>query len=780
MSFNNNNNNINNNVNNINNNNKKPLANSLAGTPPAKKILVIKNLKQIPKTPENYEDSSWSKLSSAISSINKKEATTLTQEELYKMVENLCFDKTLASNLYNKISVQIEQHITQTLRHLVSTMSSDPIIFLKSINSIWKDHTNQMIMIRSIFLYLDRTYVIQNSNTVKSIWDLGLFYFGNNLSQQSNLERKTIDSLLYSIRCEREGDEIDRDLIHSLVKMLSSLHIYTKFENEFIKETNRFYDMEGNIKINEVEIPMYLKYVCDRLSQESERLMRYLEQSTKKQLMAVLDRQLIERHVDVILEKGFNTMVNGDRLEDLGRLYQLLNGVGEIKKIKESWQSYIKQTGIQMLNDKEKEATLIQDLLDYKDRLDRILNQSFSKNELLTYALKESFEYFINTKQNKPAELVARFIDSKLKVGGKRMSEEELETVLNKSLILFRYIQGKDVFEAFYKQDLSKRLLLDKSTSIDAEKSMISKLKTECGTTFTAKLEEMFKDIELSNDIMNSFRDSPITQNFKSIEMNIYVLTSGNWPMQPPIEATLPKEFLEYQEVFNKFYLSKHNGKTLKWQNALSHCVVKANFNQTKKELAVSLFQTIILFLFNDVADGCELSYRDIQANTGLPAGELKRNLQSLCSSKNDILIQKKSSASSSSSSSSGISSNSGTSKPKLIVVDETDTFLFNPKFTHKLFKVKVNNIQAQETVEENQKTNETILSDRQYQVDAAIVRIMKTRKTLAHNLLISELVSLLKFQPKPVDLKKRIEILIEKEYLCRDPENAMIYNYMA
>ena len=33
------------------------------------------------------------------------------------------------------------------------------------------------------------------------------------------------------------------------------------------------------------------------------------------------------------------------------------------------------------------------------------------------------------------------------------------------------------MFEAFYKKDLSKRLLLDKSASIDAEKSMISKLK---------------------------------------------------------------------------------------------------------------------------------------------------------------------------------------------------------------------------------------------------------------------------------------------------------------
>jgi len=39
------------------------------------------------------------------------------------------------------------------------------------------------------------------------------------------------------------------------------------------------------------------------------------------------------------------------------------------------------------------------------------------------------------------------------------------------------FLLGKDVFEAFYKKDLAKRLLVGKSASVDAEKSMLSKLK---------------------------------------------------------------------------------------------------------------------------------------------------------------------------------------------------------------------------------------------------------------------------------------------------------------
>ena len=64
-----------------------------------------------------------------------------------------------------------------------------------------------------------------------------------------------------------------------------------------------------------------------------------------------------------------------------------------------------------------------------------------------------------------------------MRTGNKEASEEELEKILDKLLILFRFIHGKDVFEAFYKKDLAKRLLVGKSASVDAEKSMLLKLR---------------------------------------------------------------------------------------------------------------------------------------------------------------------------------------------------------------------------------------------------------------------------------------------------------------
>ena len=88
--------------------------------------------------------------------------------------------------------------------------------------------------------------------------------------------------------------------------------------------------------------------------------------------------------------------------------------------------------------------------------------------------------------------------------------------------------------------------------------------------------------------------------------------------------------------------------------------------------------------------------------------------------------------------------------------------------------------IQLKETNDEQKATEERVFQDRQYQIDAAIVRIMKMRKTLSHNLLLTELYNQLKFPVKPPDLKKRIESLIDRDYMERDKDNANQYNYVA
>lgn len=62
--------------------------------------------------------------------------------------------------------------------------------------------------------------------------------------------------------------------------------------------------------------------------------------------------------------------------------------------------------------------------------------------------------------------------------------------------------------------------------------------------------------------------------------------------------------------------------------------------------------------------------------------------------------------------------------------------------------------------MEEQASTTERVFQDRQYQIDAAIVRIMKMRKTLSHNLLMSEVYNQLKFPVKVRNWKLTLRLV--------------------
>ena len=57
---------------------------------------------------------------------------------------------------------------------------------------------------------------------------------------------------------------------------------------------------------------------------------------------------------------------------------------------------------------------------------------------------------------------------------------------MEKIMALFTYITEKDTFGEIYRNQLAKRLLNAKSTGNDAERQIISKLKSKCGAQVRA------------------------------------------------------------------------------------------------------------------------------------------------------------------------------------------------------------------------------------------------------------------------------------------------------
>ncbi|KAK3829359.1 MAG: Cullin [Benniella sp.] len=741
-------------------------------------------------------EKAWATLANAIVTIHEKKADTLSYEEIYRCGYNLVIYKR-GELLYDGVKNLIEKHLESEAQTkivpvlgMADASPSEGVQVLKAIQTLWKHHVTCLLMIRDILVHMDKNYVPQSR--LPRTYDMGLYLFRDTVIRSSvhPIQHHLQMVLLDQITMERRGDVIDRGAIKSCTEMLLEMKendgidsIYSKdFEILFVETSREFYRVESDDLVRRFDPPEYMRKVENRLDEEHERCSYYLTEKTEPKIREIVEQEMIAKHLKTVMEMenwGLKQLLIDNRLEDLDRMYRLFSRVANgSKELQGGVSIYIKECG-RAINANVHDSTLdnvdkgvppgvalalrwVQEVLDLKERFNTILTTAFAKDKPFETAINSAFEKFINLNPKAP-EFMSLFIDNKLKKDFKGKSDDEVESILNKTTTLFRFLSDKDVFERYYKQHLSNRLLLGKSVSDEAERGMISKLKIECGYQFTSKLEGMFTDMRLSIDTMSSFRDYLTnTAERPSLDLSVTVLTSTFWPVpSTAVPCNLPKEFLDASKVFEKFYTSRHNGRKLTWHSTMGNVDLRASFDTKKHDLNVSTMASVVLLLFNDVPDGESLSYATIEQATGLPADHLKRTLQSVACGKFRILVK----------------------EPKSKEVADTDLFKFNAGFTDKLSRIKIQSIASKvETALELKETQEKVEDARKHMAEAAIVRIMKNRKTLDHNNLVTEVISQLqgRFNPAPSMIKKRIEALIDREYLERAPGDRTMYNYVA
>merc|ERR1719273_594501 len=407
----------------------------------------------------------------------------------------------------------------------------------------------------------------------------------------SNHLRQT---LLDMIMRERRGEVIDRLAVRNACQMLmmlgiDSCRVYEEdFESQFLKQSAEFYQIESQKFLDENSTSAYIRKVEARITEEGERAKHYLDESTEVRIVEVVEEELIKRHMKTIVDmenSGVVHMLSHLKIDDLQCMYKLLGRVSEGHKIMADCMSedlrargkaLVEETMVTQTN----AIVYVQNLLDLKDLFDSFLVGSFSSDPYFKKVIQGDFEYFLNINNRSP-EYLSLFIDDKLKKGVKGLSDAEVEQVLDKAMILFRFLQEKDAFEEYYKRHLARRLLNQKSASDDSEKMMISKLKSECGCQFTSKLEGMFKDMTLSNTVQDEFKThlQNTNKNVKGVDLTVRVLTTGYWPGQnAPPSINLPRIPQDAFDVFKNFYLAKHSGRVLTLQPSVGTADLNALF----------------------------------------------------------------------------------------------------------------------------------------------------------------------------------------------------------
>lgn len=763
-------------------------------------------------------DSLWSVLSSSLTEINTKNASTLSFEELYRNAYRIVL-MMRGEELYERVKQLEEDWLHHTVQKRITESISSSLVraqasndvpdqsnerraagekFLAVLKEAWEDHQLCMGMITDVLMYMVSTNVLQANKTLAhqhlqdrivsadrakpSIYVVSMALFRDHVLRapvrpdaEITVAHVLESTVLFMIQLERAGHIIERPLIRHCIQMLEGLYESTKeeessklylstFEPAFLNTSKDFYQAEGRRLLAIGDAITFCRIASQRIAEEQERCLYTLAMMTEPRILGVLDNELIRNNIEEVVKlegTGVRHMLDHNQLDGLRSVYSLNARVDpkkdaltrsvnkrivELGREINASSIVAAQTAVQSPTKdakaekkpekgKEKEKPVnqqtmsaiqwVDDILALKRQFDNIWEKSFMSDQGLQSSIMASFADFINLNP-RSSEYLSLFFDENLKKGIRGKTESEVDALLDNGITLLRYIKDKDLFETYYKKHLSRRLLMKRSASMDAERQMISKMKMEVGNQFTQRIEAMFKDMTISEDLTANYKDHIVRStdsDQKRVDLEINVLTSTMWPMEIMANTKdgvvqrpciFPREIDNLKQSFEKFYLDKHSGRKLSWQAGMGTADIRASFQRSngkvqRYELNVSTYALIILLLFNDVSDGDTLTFEEIAARTRIPDNDLIRNLQSLAVAPKTRVLKK---------------------EPMSKDVKPADRFSFNNDFQSPFVKVRIGVVSGGANKVENQdqrkETEKKMAEERGGSIEAAIVRIMK------------------------------------------------------
>ncbi|KAF9087137.1 hypothetical protein BGX23_008323 [Mortierella sp. AD031] len=709
---------------------------------------------------------------------------------MYQLVYDIC--NAVPRPFFEKLYCAIAEFLCEYAAGVrMAILSQDEVVPVYAV--YWKKYSIATGYLNSICEYLNGRIV--NQRKVPGVSERRLFVGQTNYPRQDvqalanqiwrdhvilEIKYRKHNRILYqifeTIRQDREGQPVNYAVVQEAILSLVSLNSRTdqplelyieEFETPYIAQIKAYYGQESNIKLSNCTISQYMKSAIERLAQEGVRNSRYCHATSHARIIQECETQYISNH-RASIQTEFERMIANERTEDCNMAYSLLSRIEDgITPLLWSFEKYITTVGKDIILNlgtsiNKDPREYVERLIDLHTKYTQICSKVFKNDAAFVAAVDKAFRTIVNdTATNTAArspEVIARYTDTMLRKKQKTgLSESEIEDKLSRVVILFKYIDDKDLFQKFYSRVLAKRLIFDSSLSAETEASMISRLKSACGVEYTSKLQRMFTDMTISTDLNTGFKDWLQGNNFSNgLDFSILVLTAGSWPVNStqPLEFQCPAELEKSITNFTTFYDNRHSGRKLSWFWHWCRADVRVNYLDKRYELSLSLYQFAVLAVFNA---GDSFTVAEIRDQTKLIEFELFRVVKSLVEA--NLLIQ---------------------SNPEANV--ELSTVLrLNMAFSNKRTKLKISGGLQADTPQETTATIKAVDEDRRLCIQASIVRIMKSRRVLSHMQLVQEVIEQCKtrFAPNVPMIKKCIEQLLDKQYIERAENSLDRYVYV-
>ncbi|XP_031832846.1 cullin 2 [Nomia melanderi] len=713
-------------------------------------------------------------------------------------IYSLCvaYPESFAEELYNETKKFLEGHVFELLTSVCAESESG---LLQAYRRAWCEYSQGTDHLHHLYSYLNQHHIRRQkfseaeliygtSSSMTAdyqeqmvIGELGLDIWKRGMI--TPLKKQLVSQLLECIHADRVGKaqtantEVIWSVIHSFVqveqyKLVDQLKMYqTIFEAPFLEASGQFYTNEAFTLRQKSNITYYMEKVTTQFILEELRAHKFLHTSSVPKVKLCFEEKMIATYM-TWLHTEAESMIQNERKSDLSLLYPLLRPLpGGLTPVVQKLTEHITAQGLKAIGNLQGEnvhTQFVENMLDVHKKYSKFIKDVFNDDLTFMAALDKACSAIVNhrTAPRQPVkapELLAKYCDSLLRKSAKAASEVEVEEKLASCITVFKYVDDKDVFQKFYAPMLAKRLIHQQSQSMDAEESMIERLKQACGYEFTNKLHRMFTDMSVSADLNAKFTASlreGDRENQLRIGFVVYVLQAGAWPLAlPPTSGPfhIPQQLEKSIQSFEAFYHAQFSGRKVTWLHHLCQGELKFNYLKKPYLVVVQTYQMALLLLFEHCNS---IQCREAAASLHLSHDQLVKHAASLVDSK----ILKKS------------------TEGEL----EEDTVLsLNFDYSNKRMKFRITGALQRDVPHENHDTEATHRSvdeDRKLYLQAAIVRIMKSRKVLRHNQLIQEVLSQPKvtFTPSIGMIKKCIEALIDKQYIERTPNNADEYSYVA